>query len=417
MAERTTFVFMLLAGGPVPAGRLRMIEDGRNSYAAFAYGARYRERPDAVPIDPEMLPLDGTTGEVLTDEGFELFNGIRDAAPDGWGRALMQRAAGAKTLGEYDFLVASGEHRVGALAFGPTAEKPERIAPWGSEQEYDGDEAIDLAALTEAAAQVKDIDRLDPRYRRLLAAGSSLGGARPKAATIHDGEPWIAKFSAANDRYDVPRAEYAAMTLATKCGLNVPPVDFITVLDRPIYLIKRFDRLEAGKRRLPFASALTLLRALEIAAGDYSYAEVAAAFRKHGSAPIEDLTELYRRMVFNILVGNSDDHLRNHGAVHDGREWRLSPLYDVVPLPQLGTERFLVLGIGEEGKRATLSNAASAHGAFGLDRAAAVALIRDLAGQVGAQWETTLKASGLSADDRERLQGCFAACAEPTDAL
>ncbi|WP_255602659.1 hypothetical protein [Polymorphobacter megasporae] len=119
MLEQTSFVFMHLPNGPVPAGRLRMVTDGRNSYAAFAYGTRYLCRADAVAVDPEVLPLEGPTGEILTGEGFDLFNGIRDAAPDSWGRFLMRKAAAGRELSEFDHLVASGEHRVGALAFGP----------------------------------------------------------------------------------------------------------------------------------------------------------------------------------------------------------------------------------------------------------------------------------------------------------
>lgn len=409
MTERTTFIFMHLADGPVPAGRLRMIDDGRNSYAGFAYGNRYRQRADALPVDPETLPLDGPPGEVLTDEGFDVFNGIRDAAPDSWGRYLMRKAADGRELSEFDYLTATSEQRVGALAFGPTPAQPALYSrrPGGPA----GDHPINLASLARAVERVGSADPADPALRALLDAGSSLGGARPKAAIVEGGVAWLAKFSAPQDSFDMPRAEYAAMSLATACGLDVPEIDLRTVNDRAVYLVRRFDR--AGSRRLAFASALTLLRAHEIAGGGYSYAELAAQLRKHGSAPALDLRELFRRMVFNVLVGNSDDHLRNHGVVHDGTGWRLSPLYDVVPSPQLGTDRFLVLTLGAAGKRATLANALSGHEAFGLPRAAAMADIEHLRRTVAGGWERALVDSGMTADERARLARCFTASQLP----
>lgn len=411
MIERTTFVFMHLVDGPVPAGRLRMIVDGRNSYAGFAYGNRYRQRPDAVPVDPETLPLDSSTGEVLTDEGFDLFNGIRDAAPDAWGRYLMRKAAGGHELSEFDYLTASGEHRVGALAFGPTPAQPgqRRLHPASP----GGNPLIDFASLAQAIEDIRSTDGADLSLRVVLEAGSSLGGARPKAAIVEDGVEWLAKFSAPQDSFDMPRAEHAAMSLAKLCGLDVPAINLRTVNSRAVYLVRRFDRV--GGRRLPFASALTLLRAHEIAAGGYSYAELAAQLRKHGAAPTRDLRELFRRMVFNVLVGNSDDHLRNHGVIHDGTGWRLSPLYDVVPTPQLGTERFLVLALGTAGKRATLANALSGHAAFGLPREAAISDIEQLRRIVAGGWEQALLDSGVAVDERVRLARCFVASDYPLD--
>jgi len=405
MVEQTTFVFMHLANGPVPAGRLRMVTDGRNNYASFAYGNRYRQRLDAVSVDPESLPLDGPSGEILTDEGFDLFNGIRDAAPDGWGRYLMRKAADGRELSEFDYLVASGEHRVGALAFGATVERPKPTVLGTAEVAHD--RPVALAALARAASDIATADTTDPALRALLEAGSSLGGARPKAAVIENGVEWLAKFPAAQDSYDVPRAEHAAMSLARACGLDVPDVDLRLVEGRAVYLIRRFDR--DGARRVPFASALTLLRAHEIAAGGYSYAEVAAQLRKHGSAPARDLRELFRRMVFNVLVGNSDDHLRNHGMLFDDKGWRLSPLYDVVPTPQLGTDRFLVLALGSAGKRATLANALSGHAAFGLEREEATRAIEEMRLRVASGWENSLKDSGLKDQDRVRIGRCFGA--------
>jgi serine/threonine-protein kinase HipA len=410
---RTTYVYVHLAEGPVPAGRLDMIEDGRNNYATFQYGARYLRRPDRVPVDPAALALpdpDDATQTFRSAESFDLFNGIRDAAPDGWGRYLMDKAAGPESLEEFDYLVAPGDHRVGALAFGPDPSGgPKRISPWG-EDETPG-ERFDLAALAEAAERVQSVDRLDAGLRRILEAGSSLGGARPKAAVDHHGVPWIAKFSAKNDTYPVCRTELAVMRLARECGLDVPDIEFASILGRDIYLIQRFDRLIEGNRlkRLPFASSLTMLEAHEIAAHRYSYRDLAEVLRRFGSDPRRDLRELFRRMAFNILVGNDDDHLRNHAFVFDGRGWRLSPLYDVVPRPHVGSNGRLILAVGERGHEATLANALTGAATFGLKREEAAALLEELRVRVGARWAALLREAGMSDPDMERLANCFAA--------
>ncbi len=412
MRTRTTYVYVHLAEGPVPAGRLDMIEDGRNSHAIFQYGARYLRRPDRVPVDPAALALpdpDDAPQTFRSAQGFNLFNGIRDAAPDSWGRYLMHKAVGPENLEEFDYLAASGDHRVGALAFGPDPTGgPKRITPWG-EGEAAG-ERLALAVLADAVERVQSVDRLDPDLRRLIEAGSSLGGARPKAATEHHGAPWIAKFSTKDDSYAVCRTELAVMRLAGESGLDVPDTDFATILDRDIYLIRRFDRLVEGNRlrRVPFASALTMLEAQEIASHRYSYRDLAEVLRRFGSEPRRDLRELFRRMAFNILVGNDDDHLRNHAFLFDGRGWRLSPLYDVVPRPHVGSNGRLVLAVGERGHEATLANALTGATAFGLNPDEAAALLEELRARVDARWQATLGEAGVGRLDIERLASCFA---------
>ena len=199
------------------------------------------------------------------------------------------------------------------------------------------------------------------------------------------------------------------MRLARECGLDVPDTDFATLLGRDIYLIRRFDRRIEGNRlrRVPFASSLTMLEAHEIAAHRYSYRDLAEVLRRLGSNPRPDLRELFRRMAFNILVGNDDDHLRNHAFVFDGRGWRLSPLYDVVPRPHVGSNGRLILAAGESGHAATLANALTGAAAFGLKREEAAALLEDLRGRVSARWKAALSEAGIGAIDIERLANCF----------
>lgn len=202
MVETTrTYVFVCRNEGFVPAGLLDLTQDGRASFATFAYGDRYLERPDRIPVDPVALalPEPGSRVRFRTEEGFSVFNGVRVAAPDGWGQYLMYKAMGDRLPNDVDLLLASGDHRVGALAFGPTAQRPQPITPWG-----DGDapgESFTLAELAQAAERAQQVDELDDNLRRLLTAGSSLGGARPKAATEIAGMPWGAKFPARTDTF------------------------------------------------------------------------------------------------------------------------------------------------------------------------------------------------------------------------
>jgi len=404
-----SYVFVHLPEGPVPAGLLTMTDEPRNQFATFAYGRRYLERPDRIPVDPVALPLHdaGTSRIFRTEEGFAVFGGIRDAAPDGWGQYLMYKAMGDRLPSEIDLILASGEHRVGALAFGPTPERPERITPWG-----DGPapgEEFTLAELAEAAERAQHVDELDENLRALLAAGSSLGGARPKAATQIGDRPWIAKFQKRGDSFPECRVELATMQLASECGLNVPALDFRCVMDRDIYLIERFDRVPHGNwlERRPFASGLTMLGAHESEVSSYSYADLAGAIRQHGTQVRADLHELFRRMVFNILVTNDDDHLRNHGFLFDGTGWRLSPLYDVVPKPQVGLERRLVLGVGPEGRNATIGNALAGAAVFDLGPEEASAMTEELRVMVAARWQPLFEEAGLSPADRGRFATCF----------
>ena len=414
MATVRTYVFMHLPEGPVPAGLLIMNDEPRDPSATFAYGRRYLERPDRIPVDPTSLPLPspGVDVSFRTEEGFAVFGGIRDAAPDGWGQYFMYKAMGDRLPSETDLILASADSRVGALAFGPTPKRPERITPWG-ESDAAG-ERFTLAELSAAADRAQHVDEFDENLRRLLTAGSSLGGARPKAVTDIGDQPWIAKFQARNDSFPECRVELATMRLAAECGLNVPDLAFERAFGRDIYLIRRFDRVLHGDRfvRQPFASGLTMLAAHESEVSRYSYADLAGVIRQHGTKVRNDLHELFRRMVFNILVTNDDDHLRNHGFLMEDAGWRLSPLYDVVPKPQVGLERRLVLGVGPASRDATLNNALAGATAFDLAPDTASEMIERLRGVVVKRWEPLFEEAGVGPADRRRFATCFRLAAE-----
>ena len=413
----STYVYIYLEEGPVPAGLLETIGVGREATARFAYGRRYLERKDRLAIDPVQLPLHEANEdrEYVAPEGFVLFNGIRDAAPDGWGRHLMDRAAGALVLSEFDYLVATGDARVGALAFGPDLSGPQRVVAW--QEENLQDENLNLADMLEAVRELDTAEGLSPEHRRFLVRGSSLGGARPKATTEYDGKQWIAKFGRAEDRFPVCRAEYVTMTLAGQVGITVPPVHLEKILRQDIYLIERFDRISEGKdyRRLPFISGLTIIGAHESESSQQSYRRLAEQLRLFGSDPVKDSKELWRRMVFNILCNNNDDHLRNHGFLWDGKGWRLSPGYDIVPSPQVSLERALAIGVGRNGRQATLRNALSDVASFGLSRKEAVPIARDMQQTVKNASEDLFSRHGFTPTEIERLRTCFIACDEPLE--
>jgi serine/threonine-protein kinase HipA len=324
----------------------------------------------------------------------------------------MERAAGARALSEFDYLVATGDSRAGALAFGTDLSGPRRIVSW-AEEEVEG-ENLDLAEMIEAVRELDSAEGLPRKHRRFLLRGSSLGGARPKATTEYDGRQWIAKFGRADDRSPMCRIEYATMKLAEQVGIIVPSVRLEKVLDQDVYLIERFDRVrnERGYRRHPFISGLTILGAHESESSRQSYRGLADQLRRFGSEPTQDLQQLWRRMVFNILCNNNDDHLRNHGFVWDGRGWRLSPGYDIVSFPQVGTERDLAIVVGRNGRRATIENALTDVASFGLSRSEAISIARTMQKIVKTSWERLCVNNGFTELEIARLRACFIACDE-----
>lgn len=369
MPERIVFIHLPGDIEAVPAGRLNLVEEGTTLVAAtFAYGRRYLQRRNALPVDPVDLRLsDGEGGEELAPpSGLELFGALRDAAPDAWGRRVIENRLRAPPNGlpESTYLDHAGPHRSGALdiRLTPTSEPAAGVLP----------SLMDLEHLRDAAARIDAGEPVPEHLEMFFAGGPSLGGARPKAVLTDEGRQWIAKFPARNDPFDVPVAERATLELAREAGLVVPRTRLETLADGgQILLIERFDREPAptGMGRRHMVSALTMLGLHEQDDGT-DYASIADVISEHGVGGLvaKDRKELFARMVFNILVSNDDDHLRNHAFLYDagGEGWRLSPLYDVVPRPQVALERMLHLGVGPQGRLATLDNAMAGAGRFGL---------------------------------------------------
>jgi serine/threonine-protein kinase HipA len=407
--ENSAYVFIHLGGQWVPCGYLTIIEDRREILSTFQYGRKYLQRRDAIAVDPVQLPL----GEDLfrSRPASPLFGAIRDTSPDGWGRHLLARAAEPRSPGEFEYLTALPvEDRTGALGFGRSIEEgPAPIDPGWPDYPPQG-ASLDLGDMIAAVDRIDKGEALAPRHRRFLLRGSSLGGAQPKAPTVHQGRRWIAKFGREYEAWNTCRIEHANLRLAAHCGIDVPNSTTLMVGNRDVFLIERFDRDTAG-HPIPFISAATLLATDDLTTG--SYQEIAAQMRKHIAAPFvhDDLRQLFMRMVFNILCNNADDHIRNHGFIHlPGLGWRLSPAYDVVPQPDMGpgVPRNLTLGVGMDGSRlATLENALSVCPVFGLATADGRQVIERLKEGFLSEWEKVYVRCGVPKKDFHFLAEAF----------
>lgn len=341
--NKEAYVWIWLPGKtePVVCGKLEA--DGE--FVHFNYGRSYLERPDAIPVyDPE-LPLQPGVLPLLG--GLNIPNCIRDASPDAWGRrVIINRQLGKRgrdtdtaELGELTYLLESGSDRIGALDF---QRSPVEYVPRSSNN-------AKLEELLKSAERVENGVPLTPELDQALFHGSSIGGARPKALIEDRGTKYIAKFSSSSDTYSVVKAEYIAMRLAKKAGLHVAPVRLVKAVGKDVMLIERFDRVRvaAGWERRSMLSALTLFGLSDMHARYASYEEFAHCIRARFAAPRQTLHELYGRLVFNVLCGNTDDHARNHAAFWDGRDLSLTPAYDICPQNRAGneaTQAMLIVG-------------------------------------------------------------------------
>lgn len=388
-------------------GRLWTRARSNRESATFEYDKSWLAHPDRFSLEP-ALKLG--PGPFHTPPGKSVFGAIGDSAPDRWGRVLMRRAERRRaesqretprTLGEIDFLLrVDDEARQGALRFaeregGPfLAERGTRRIP----------PLIELPGLLSAAERVLAGSDTDEDLRLLLAPGSSLGGARPKASVRdRDGHLAIAKFPQQGDEIDTVVWEAVALSLAGKAGIPVPDWRLETVAGKPVLLLRRFDREAAT--RLPFLSAMSMLEATDNETR--SYLEFVDALRRHGAEPKRDMHALWRRIVFNILISNTDDHLRNHGFLYAGPAgWRLAPAYDLNPVPTDIKPRILSTAIDLDDATASLELALEVASYFelGPDQA------RQIAAQVGqavVRWRLEAAALGLCPAEINRLASAF----------
>jgi serine/threonine-protein kinase HipA len=391
------FVWMWLPGTtePVVAGRLD--KDGSN--LVYTYGARYRRRKDAIAIyEPELPVQEGT---ISPPNDMSMASCIRDASPDAWGRRVIINrmvgrktdAAGAPDLSELTFLLQSGSDRIGALDFQASATE---YVPRNAAQ-------ASLGELMEAASLIEKGVPLTPALDQAINHGTSIGGARPKALITDGTRKFIAKFSASNDTYSVVKAEYVAMTLARACGLNVASVAMKRAANKDVLLIERFDRIhtDAGWTRCAMVSALTILGLDEMMARYASYSELAEVVRHRFTEPKETLRELYGRICFNVLCGNTDDHARNHAAFWDGRMLTLTPAYDICPQGRAGNEASQAMLIDGEDRASKIASLLAAAPAYHLAEADAAALIEHQVKTIAEKWENACAEADVTIVDRK----------------
>ncbi|AXC15447.1 hypothetical protein ACPOL_6203 [Acidisarcina polymorpha] len=403
------FVYVTLPGAraATTAGRFVLEQTPTGDpIGRFVYGRSYLANPDAVEIDPVELKLSNETYETVRLNG--VFGAIRDAGPDYWGRRVIEKHAGITQLGELDYLLESPDDRAGALSFG------EKITPPAPRRRFN--QTLDLARLQETAEAIvrDDIpnDPNAPQVQDLLLLGTSMGGARPKAVIQDQGALWIAKFARPDDRWNSERVEDAMLRLARQCGISAAESRIERVGGKDVLLVKRFDRARAGTAytRSRMISSLTVLRADDaVTARDrWSYILLVEEMRRVVSDPKGDARELFRRIVFNALISNIDDHPRNHALIAPKRSWMLSPAYDLTPAPQVSQDRRdLAMKCGDDGRFANANNILSQHARFLLDREEAEKIIADMKVQVTKTWEDTVLASGASQRDVDAIRSAF----------
>lgn len=414
------FVYITLPGEtePVTAGRFALTIDRRGvPEGRFVYGRRYLERPNAVALDPVELKLAPRTYATASMGG--VFGALRDASPDYWGRRVIQRHLGKAQPSEMDYLLHTPDDRAGALGFGLNQTPPAPRRTFNRTLDL-----ITVQAIADAIVADEDqpsaggggdgVTAADhDQVEKLMVIGTSMGGARPKAVVEDDDGLWIAKFNRPDDAWNNARVEHAMLTLARACGLVTAQSRVVDVAGRDVLLVKRFDREKtgAGYRRARMVSALTLLRAEDTyqSRDKWSYVLLAEELRRVCSEPRQNTFELFRRMCFNALISNVDDHPRNHAVLARATDWSLSPAYDLTPAVPVSMERRdLAMECGDAGRYANAENLLSQSARFLLDGSEARALVGAMEAQVRGSWYGVARTAGVSERDCDKIAPAFA---------
>lgn len=403
--EQACYVYIQLPGTmeTVPCASLRVRTIGAGAYeGTFTYGKRYLERPEVVPLDPFHLPLTTRPQKFTKLKGIP--GAVRDASPDAWGRrviqAKLQRPEAA--IQEIEYLLNGPDDGAGNLSFGRTATPPAPRRPFNRTHQ--------LAALIEAAEKLEEDGRLPHEILEELEPGTSMGGARPKVTVEDNHRIWLAKLPERADRHNMQRIEYAALELARAAGLRVCGTRLEPVGAREALMLDRFDREwnpdAKAYTRYGLVSGLTVLDCEDGHLGRerWSYLLLADELRRWSGKSDDDRRELFLRMVFNAMVTNNDDHPRNHALVQTRGGWRLSPAYDILPVPLVSLERRdLALQVGRFGRAASLYNILSQCDVFGLARDEAQALI-DRMLDIVRGWREFFAARGVEQRSIEMLE-------------
>lgn len=417
VSQKTIYVYDdFSCATPILLGTLYIDTVRGEESCSFEYCSDWlRETLLPVDLDPELAMYKGRQ----YPSGKKIFGMFSDASPDRWGRTLMNRRERIlaerenrkpRKLHDSDYLLGVyDETRMGGIRFKTDPEgvfladdREIAVPPWTA-----------LRTLEEASRNFENnrASLSEKWLNQLLRPGSSLGGARPKATVADpDGQLWIAKFPSRNDENDTEAWEKVAYDLAKLCGLDVPEskLERFSALGST-FLVQRFDR--SGDRRVHFASAMTLLGKTDgaSAADGVSYLDLASFIKANGARPKTDLIELWKRIVFNMAVSNTDDHLRNHAFILTKEGWALSPLYDVNPTPY-GEE--LSLNVDENDNHISIELALRIAPRFGITQADAVKYADNILANVRENWQSFALRYGLSRGQTEEMRPAFAACYE-----
>jgi serine/threonine-protein kinase HipA len=405
MAEQPVDVFVQADGQDLIAGTLWPHASRQGQSATFAYGPDYLAHRLAYPLDP-ALPL--VSGQIQTPIGRALFGALTDCAPDGWGRALITRAEresalrerrAARKVLEIDFLLGVRDDlRQGALRF------RRDDGPFLADDETGVPSLVTLPRLLNAAAEFERDTLNASDLRVLLRAGSSLGGARPKSHILdQDGRVSIAKFPCVTqDQWDVTTWEAVTLKLAHDAGIMAPDFALRRVDGKPVLIIARFDR-DGNGQRIGYASAMTMLEA--IGHEPHDYLDLAEVIEQISPTPVDDLHELWRRIVFGRLIHNTDDHLRNHGFLRQTDSgWSLSPAFDVNPNPEPG--EFQTTLAGGDGYQPEVLLDRDVAAAFRLKPEQAEAVVREVSAAL-APWRDVAAKHGATRSEVELMAGAF----------
>jgi serine/threonine-protein kinase HipA len=378
--EQFCYVYIQLPGTltTVPCASLRIRSIGVGSYeGTFVYGKKYLQRPNVAAVDPFRLPLSARPQKFTKLKGIP--GAVRDASPDAWGRRVIQAKLQRPEadIQEMEYLLNGPDDGGGNLSFGRTVTPPAPRRPFNRTHQ--------LEALIHAVEQLEEGGRLPHEVLEELEPGTSMGGARPKVAVEDDHKIWLAKLPEKGDRHNMQRIEYATLELARAAGLRVCKTRLERAGGRDVLMLERFEREwnpdEKAYWRYGLVSGLTVLDAEDgyLGRASWSYPLLADELRRWSVKSNQDRNELFRRMVFNAMVTNDDDHPRNHALLHTSGGWRLSPAYDIVPAPKVAVERRdLALEVGKYGRAASVYNLFSQCEAFELERDEARAIVEGM---------------------------------------
>lgn len=404
----TAFVFVYLPGErhPVVAGRFTLSAEAPVPAGEFVYGKSFLSNRAALTLDPVALPLKEQLFQTTLSSGF--FGVIRDAIPDDWGRHVAQKLYGDKYARLFDYLWLPAADRMGALAFGRTAAGAEAERPLLEWSDIEG--SVYLEAL-------QKLDRNDPLTEAEeqvapIFGGGTAGGARPKFTVRWKNAVWLAKLNRQSDRFNEVRVEAAMLDLAAACAIEVPVHEVMHLHNQDVLLVQRFDRTvtDAGILRHRMVSAATVFQADETLAHyafTGSYPRLARELGRWTVNGKGDRPQLFRRMVFNALTSNTDDHERNHALIAAGDHFRLSPAFDLSPKPSATDRRYQALSIGEYGAIAVRANVLSRAELFNLTAQAAYDIVDEVQQTIRMNWRAFMQSREVTPTDLDKVARCF----------